>query len=75
MKQRATFSPPVILSSGIGGEEGNGAHGGLRNGTPGRECPGQGQAQRLGLAKDRIPRTGSANRDSCLPSDNVSLGF
>lgn len=44
---------------------------------PAPDFAGQGQAWRLGAAKDAITRTGtnSTNRDIWLPSDHVSLGF
>lgn len=48
---------------------------GPRSGIPRPSCPGQGPARRLRVAEDRMPRTGSANRDICSPADDVSLGF
>lgn len=63
MKRGATFFPPVILRSGVRGEEENEAH------------TGPGAEEWHPQAEDRMPRTGSANRDICSPADDVSLGF
>lgn len=68
------LSPPVLLRSGAGVKERNGARGRWRDGIPGMCCPGQGQAQRLRAARDHS-QEGSANREICLSSDNIGLGF